>query len=171
MEELVVHPLGPVCDRNSRVLVLGTMPSPKSREAGFYYSHPQNRFWRILSDLYALPLPRSNGEKRALLLSCGIALWDVLKSCRIDGADDGSIRDPVPNDIAGLLRKTGIRNVFTTGTKAHALYRRLCERYTGVPAGALPSTSPANCRFYSYERLLDAYRVLPRITGPAAGPN
>lgn len=162
--ELVVHPLKPVYDGNSRVLVLGTMPSPKSRKAGFYYSHPQNRFWRILSDLYGLPLPGSNDEKRAFLLSCGIALWDVLKSCRIDGADDGSIRDPVPNDIAGLLRKTNIRAVFTTGTKAHALYRRLCERKAGVPAAALPSTSPANCRFYGYEQLLDAYRVLPRIT-------
>ena len=163
--EHIVHPLEPVFDGNSRVLVLGTMPSPKSREFGFYYSHPQNRFWRIVSDLYGLPLPRTNEEKRAVLLRCRIALWDVLKSCAIEGADDGSIRDPVPNDIAGLLRRTKIRAVFTTGTKAHALYHRLCEAEAGVEAAALPSTSPANCRFYSYERLLGAYRILRERTG------
>lgn len=156
----VEHPLSPVYDRNSKILILGTMPSPKSREYGFYYSHPQNRFWRVVSELYGQPLPKTNGEKTALLLSCRIALWDVLKSCSIEGADDGSIRDPVPNDIAGLLRKTDIRVVFTTGTKAFALYQKLCLKQTGVPAIALPSTSPANCRHYNYEKLLIAYRVL-----------
>jgi hypoxanthine-DNA glycosylase len=165
VSELIVHPLKPVYDENSRALVLGTMPSPKSREYGFYYSHPQNRFWRVVSDLYAAPLPQTNEEKTAFLLRHRIALWDVLKSCRINGADDASIRDPVPNDIAGLLAKTNIRAVFTTGTKAAALYRRLCRKQTGVDAIALPSTSPANCRFYSYEKLLDAYRVLPNYTG------
>lgn len=158
--ERIVHPLEPVCDENSRVLVLGTMPSPKSREYGFYYSHPQNRFWRIVADLYGLPLPKTNEEKRAVLSSCRIALWDVLKSCMIEGADDGSIREPVPNDIAALLAHTGIHTVFTTGTKAAALYRRLCLKQTGMPAVELPSTSPANCRFYSYEKLLQTYRIL-----------
>lgn len=165
MSEFVVHPLEPVFDKNSRVLVLGTMPSPKSREYGFYYSHPQNRFWRVVSDLYGEPLPRTNEEKTALLLRRRIALWDVLKSCRIDGADDASIRDPVPNEIAGLLAKTNIRAVFTTGTKAAALYRRFCRKQTGLDATALPSTSPANCRFYTYEKLLEAYRVLLDDTG------
>ncbi len=158
--ERIVHPLKPVYDQNSHVLVLGTMPSPKSREYGFYYSNPQNRFWRILADLFKQPLPKTNVEKRAVLLSCRIALWDVLKSCLIDGADDSSIREPVPNEIAALLARTRIHTVFTTGTKAAALYRRLCLKETGIPAVALPSTSPANCRFYSYERLLASYRVL-----------
>lgn len=160
----VEHPLSPVYDRNSKILILGTMPSPKSREYGFYYSHPQNRFWRVVSELYGQPLPETNGEKTAFLLRCRIALWDVLKSCSIEGADDGSIRDPVPNDIAGLLAKTDIRAVFTTGTKAFALYQKLCLKQTGVPAIALPSTSPANCRHYNYEKLLDAYRILPGYT-------
>ncbi|MCI1956289.1 MAG: DNA-deoxyinosine glycosylase [Oscillospiraceae bacterium] len=164
MSELVVHPLRPVFDENSRILVLGTMPSPKSRAYGFYYSHPQNRFWRVVSELYGSPLPRTNEEKTAFLLKNRIALWDVLKSCRIRGADDASIRDPVPNDIAGLLAKTGIRTVFTTGTKAAALYRRLCRETTGVDAVPLPSTSPANCRRYPYEKLLDAYRILRDYT-------
>lgn len=160
MMERIIHPLEPIYDKNSRVLVLGTMPSPKSREFGFYYSHPQNRFWRIISDLYGLPLPKTNCEKKAVLLSCRIALWDVLKSCMIDGADDGSIRDPVPNDIASLLSRTKIHTVFTTGTKAASLYRRFCLGKTGFSAVALPSTSPANCRFYSYDRLLNVYQIL-----------
>lgn len=165
MSALVVHPLAPVYDKNSRVLVLGTMPSPKSREAGFYYSHPRNRFWRILSELYGAPLPLTNAEKRSLLLHSRVALWDVLHSCEINGADDASIHRPVPNDIAGLLRETGIRAVFTTGAKAAALYRRLCRKATGVDAVALPSTSPANCRNWTYESLLEAYRILRSYTG------
>lgn len=160
----VEHPLAPVYDSNSKILILGTMPSPKSREYGFYYSHPQNRFWRIVSELYGQSLPVTNEEKTSFLLQNRIALWDVLKSCVIRGADDGSIRDPVPNDIAGLLAKTQIQTVFTTGTKAFSLYRKLCLPRTGVPAAALPSTSPANCRHYNYERLLEAYRVLLRYT-------
>ncbi len=160
ISSIVRHPLEPVYDRNSRILILGTMPSPKSREYGFYYSHPQNRFWRILAELVGEPLPDSNAEKTAFLLRHRIALWDVLQSCRIEGADDGSIRNPVPNDIAALLVRTGIRTIFTTGTKAAALYRRLCLKNTGVAAVPLPSTSPANCRRYNYEKLLDAYRIL-----------
>ena len=158
--EYIVHPLEPVYDEHSRILILGTMPSPKSREYGFYYSHPQNRFWRILSDLYKEPLPETNGEKAAFVLSHGIALWDVLKSCRISGADDGSIKEPVPNGIASLLGRTGIKRVFTTGTKAASLYRRLCLPETGVPAVPLPATSPANQRYYTYEKLLKAYGAI-----------
>lgn len=139
------------------------MPSPKSREFGFYYSHPQNRFWRVVSDLYGEPLPATIDEKKGLALRHRVALWDVLKSCRIEGADDGSIRDPVPNDIPGLLRETRITAVCTTGAKAAALYRRFFGKAIG-PAIALPSTSPANCRFYTYEKLKDAYRILLRYT-------
>ena len=160
----VIHPLAPEFDERSKVLILGTMPSPKSREYGFYYSHPQNRFWRVLSDLYDARLPQNNDEKRALLHLSGIALWDVLQSCEIEGASDGSIRDAVPNDVAGLLKETGIRRVFTTGGKAAALYKKLCLKDTGVEATALPSTSPANCRL-RYEDLLESYRVLLEFTG------
>jgi G:T/U mismatch-specific DNA glycosylase len=159
MMDYIEHTIPPVYDENSRILILGTMPSPKSREFGFYYSHPQNRFWRVVSALYGEPLPMSIEDKTSFALRHHIALWDVLKSCRIEGADDGSIRDPVPNDIAGLLQKTKIRQVFTTGTKAVALYRRFCAKTAG-PALALPSTSPANCRHYDFERLVEAYQVI-----------
>ena len=164
MMEYIEHTLSPIYNENSKILILGTMPSPKSREYGFYYSHPQNRFWRIVSDLYASPLPVTNEEKTDLLLKNGNALWDVLKSCRIEGADDASIHDPIPNDIAGLLNRTNIRTVFTTGTKAFALYRRFFLTTTGVTAIALPSTSPANCRHYDYARLKEAYEIILQYT-------
>lgn len=163
MKEYVEHTLAPVYDSDSLVLILGTMPSPKSREYGFYYSHPQNRFWRVLADLYTSPLPSSPQEKTDFLLLHRIALWDVLKSCRINGADDGSIEEPVPNDIAGLLSKTKIKAVFTTGTKAAALYKHFCESTAGQ-AIPLPSTSPANCRHYDYMKLKKAYQILLPFT-------
>ncbi|HEX2985824.1 MAG TPA: DNA-deoxyinosine glycosylase [Caproiciproducens sp.] len=162
--EYIEHTIPPVFDRFSKVLVLGTMPSPKSREFGFYYSHPQNRFWRVMADLYGKPVPVSTEEKIGFLLQHHIALWDVLKSCQIEGADDSSIRNPVPNDIPWLLSQTEIINVFTTGSKAAALYRHFFKD-TLIPAVPLPSTSPANCRHYNYDRLKEAYRVILPYTG------
>lgn len=164
MSEIVEHTFAPVYDENSRILILGTMPSPKSREYGFYYSHPQNRFWRIVSDLYGQKLPESNSEKTNFLLRNRIALWDVLKSCSITGADDSSIRNPVANDVGGLLKRTNIQAVFTTGTKAAVLYHKFCEKDAGCRAFPLPSTSPANCRNYNYESLKEAYRMILEYT-------
>ena len=135
MPEYVQHTLAPLFDKNSKVLILGTMPSPKSRAFGFYYSHPQNRFWRVLSDVF-------------------------------QQADDGSIREPVANDLSPLLQSVPIRTICTTGTKAAALYKRLCLPSTGRPALALPSTSPANCRHYPYTRLVEAYAILPDLCFP-----
>nr|WP_319488153.1 DNA-deoxyinosine glycosylase [uncultured Caproiciproducens sp.] len=164
MIEIVEHTFEPVYDKNSRILILGTMPSPKSREYGFYYSHPQNRFWRIVADLYRQKLPESNIEKAYFLLRNRVALWDVLKSCSISGADDSSIKEPVANNIGGLLKKTNIQAVFTTGTKAASLYKRFCEKSAGCSAIALPSTSPANCRHYDYESLKAAYSIILNYT-------
>ena len=153
----VFHTLPPVYNARSRVLILGTMPSPRSRENGFYYTHPQNRFWPVLSSILGEPLPRSNEERRQLALRRGVALWDVLASCEICSADDSSIAAPRANDIAGLLRQTGISAVFTTGTRAASLYRKFCLPSAGVEALPLPSTSPANCRWYTRQRLEEAY--------------
>ncbi len=160
MAQTVTHTIAPVFDRNSRVLILGTIPSPKSREYGFFYGHPQNRFWRVLATLFEVPLPLTNEEKKALAISHHIALWDVLASCSIEGASDSSIRDPVPNDLSRILQAADIRAVFTTGKKAKALYDRYCYPLTGREAISLPSPSPANCRGCTLEDLTEAYRII-----------
>ncbi|MDO4572278.1 MAG: DNA-deoxyinosine glycosylase [Clostridia bacterium] len=152
----VVHPLEPIYSADSRILLLGTMPSPASRGAGFYYAHPQNRFWRVLAAVFAEPLPGDEAARRSLILRHGLALWDVLRACDIEGASDASIRGAVPNDVPALLAKTRVTRVLATGQTAARLYRRLLEPQTGLPCLALPSTSPANCRI-SFESLVKAY--------------
>lgn len=142
----VTHEIQPVFDSRSRVLLLGTMPSPASREQGFYYGHPQNRFWRVFAAIFDEPAPRTIEEKRDMLLRHHIALWDVLASCEIEGASDASIRDAQPNDLARIFDAADIRAVFATGTKAGELYRKLIEPTLGVPCTTLPSTSPANAK-------------------------
>jgi hypoxanthine-DNA glycosylase len=132
------------------------MPSPKSRENGFYYSNPQNRFWKVLADIFSEKIPVSIEEKKSLLHKKHIALWDVLKSCYIEGADDSSIRQPVVNNLEPILRKADIRAIFTTGKKSYFLYKKYCEAQTGMKAIWLPSTSPANCGC-SYQKLKTAY--------------
>lgn len=154
----VLHELAPVFDKQSRVLFLGTIPSPKSREKGFYYAHPQNRFWPVLAAVFGEEVPMTTEERRNFALSHGIALWDVLASCTIRGADDQSIKDPVANDLSIILNHADIRAIFTTGKKAAALYKKYCLPQTKREAIELPSTSPANCRYYTLERLCDVYR-------------
>ena len=155
----VTHEFKPIFDETSRVLMLGTMPSPKSREVGFYYGHPRNRFWKVVSAVCGEPCPETKEEKIAFALRNHIAVWDVLASCEIRGAEDGSIRNPVPNDMDVILKHADIQAVFATGAKAAQLYKRHCYPKTGIPAVCLPSTSPANCRT-SYEELCEAYRVI-----------
>ncbi len=156
----VIHELEPVYDKNSRILILGTMPSPKSREFGFYYSHPQNRLWKVLAELFREPAPTAPDEKELFLRKHRIAMWDVLESCIIKGAADSSIADPVPNDINRILSTCKIRAIFTTGKAATDLYRKLCLPVTGRPSIHLPSTSPANCRNYDLKSLVEAYREI-----------
>lgn len=154
----VVHTIEPVFDARSRVLVLGTMPSPASRDAGFYYGHPRNRFWPVMASLFGeQEVPRGVEGRRTFALRHRVALWDVLASCTIHGASDASIADPVPNDLRRILDAAPIVAVFATGSKAWNLYRRFCEPATGVSAIKLPSTSPANAS-WSLERLVEAYR-------------
>ena len=157
----VTHEFPALFDANSEVLLLGSIPSPKSREQGFYYGHPQNRFWKILASVLSEPLPKTINEKKAMLLKHHIALWDVLDSCTIIGASDTSIEDVVPNDIASLLAKTKIKRIFCTGATAHKLYEKYCEKSTGIKAVKLPSTSPANCAV-KFEALVEAYKEVTR---------
>ena len=119
---LVYHEIPPLWAPDSRVLILGSIPSPRSRETGFYYGHPRNRFWKTVAAVFGEAVPETIEEKKALMLKHRLALWDVLQSCYIRGASDGSIKDPVPNDIRGLMEKTEISRIFTTGEKADRLY-------------------------------------------------
>ncbi len=157
--EKVFHIIEPEFDADSRVLILGTIPSPKSRETGFYYGHPQNRFWKVLSAILNCTVPQSNDEKREFLHKNHIALWDVLASCMIENAADTSIREPKANDMNIIFREADIRGVFATGKKAYDLYNRLCPEAKNHPAVCLPSTSPANCRF-SLEELIRYYSCI-----------
>ena len=157
--ERVVHNFTPIFNEYSRILMLGTMPSPKSREVGFYYGHPRNRFWKVVSDVCKEEFPETQEDKIAFALRNKIAVWDVLAGCQIKGADDSSIRNPEPNDMKIILDNADIQAIFTTGTKATQLYRKYCYPQTGIEAIGLPSTSPANCRM-SYEELYQAYSVI-----------
>lgn len=160
-KQLIVHDIPPVFAPNSQVLLLGSLPSPKSREQGFYYGHPQNRFWPTLAAVLGEPTPvrEDVAAKTAMLLKHHIALWDVVASCQIAGAADASISQPQANDIAALLAQTQIRAVFCTGATAHKLYQKLCLPQTGLAARLLPSTSPANRR-WGAEQLQAAYRAI-----------
>ena len=157
--QTVCHNIPPLYDSESRVLLLGSIPSPKSREAGFFYAHPQNRFWRVLAAVLGEAAPQTIDEKRAMCLKHHVALWDTIARCDIAGASDTSIRNAEPNDIGALLRKTQITRIYATGAKSAQLYRRLIELQIHVPITQLPSTSAANAA-WPLERLIDAYRVI-----------
>lgn len=155
--ERVIHPLDPIVDTDSRVLILGSLPSPRSREQKMYYGNLRNRFWAVLAALWNEPLPTDNDAKIAFCYTHHVALWDVIHSCQIHGASDASIKDVEPNDVAALLKQAPITTIFTTGGAAQRLYHRYLERSCGMKAVALPSTSPANAR-YRLDDLIAAYR-------------
>ncbi len=157
--EKVNHEFGPFYDKNSRILILGSIPSPKSREQGFYYGHPRNRFWPVLAGLFEEKAPETVEDRKEFLTKHHIALWDVLASCDIKGADDSSIKNPEANDMELILKSADIKAVFTTGAKASKLYEKLCLPECGVVATMLPSTSPANCAC-SFDRLMEEYRQI-----------
>ena len=155
MIEKIVHPFAPVFDANSKILILGSMPSPKSRENGFYYGHKQNRFWRVLSALFNEPILDDINSKTQFLLRHNIALWDVIESCKIVGASDNSIKDVKVNDLRVILSKTKIVAIFTLGTAA----TKYLKKYTNLTSIQLPSTSPANCAI-SFEKLCDEFKII-----------
>ena len=155
-EQFLVHPIPPTWDESSRVLILGSFPSVKSREMGYFYGHPQNRFWKVLARIFAEEVPMTVEERRAFLLRHHLAAWDVLASCRITGSSDSSIRDAVPNDIRPILERSQIRTICCNGKKSHQIYRKYMEPAVGREAVCLPSTSPANAA-WSLERLTAAW--------------
>ncbi len=153
------HPFEPVYDARSRILILGSFPSVRSREEGFYYAHPQNRFWRVLARLLDRPEPKSIPEKKRILLDNGIALWDAAGSCEIKGSSDGSISSVIPNDLSPILKKADIKGIYCNGRTAYGIYTASCEPMTGMKAVLLPSTSPANAA-WSLDRLTEAWRII-----------
>ncbi|MDR0649267.1 MAG: DNA-deoxyinosine glycosylase [Synergistaceae bacterium] len=141
----LVHPFECVFDRNSKILILGTFPSPKSRAVGFYYGNKQNIFWQTLSLVLKKQPPTADKEsKKGFLLENRIALWDVLYACEISGANDKTIKNPEPNDFSTLFKKASIKAVFTTGKQATTYFKKLCAEKSGFVPIYLPSTSPAN---------------------------
>ena len=156
--ESQVHTIQPMYDSHSRILILGSFPSVRSRETGFFYGHPRNRFWKVISGLFGEAEPLTIPEKKALLLEKGIALYDVIDSCTITGSSDSSIRDVVPADLRPLLAAAEIRQIFCNGGTSFRLYRKYLEKQTGREAVRLPSTSPANAACH-LERLLEEWRI------------
>lgn len=157
--EHIIHPIPPLYDEQSRILILGSFPSVKSREAQFFYGHPQNRFWKVLAAVLECPVPQTIPEKQAMLHAHHIALWDVIKSCDIEGSSDSSIKHALPNDLTPILETGDIRHIYCNGAAAHRLYQTYIAPVIGRDAVKLPSTSPANAA-WQLERLTAAWKQI-----------
>ena len=157
---VVEHTIEPVYFKDSKVLILGSIPSVKSRELGFYYAHPKNRFWKTLEVVFNEKIGDTKEEKIKFLKDHKIALFDVIKSCEINSSSDSSIKNAIPNDIASILKQTNIRTIFTTGKKSYELYMKYCYSSTKLEAIYLPSTSPANCPKDIEEKLKESYKLI-----------
>lgn len=159
MREKVYHELPPIFHKNDTILILGSMPSPKSREEMFYYAHPGNRFWKVLAIVFEEEIPKTIPEKKIFLEKHHIALWDVIFSCTIHKASDSSIKEVIPNDISSLLKECPIQRIFTLGKTATNLYKKYCYPTTKIESIYLPSTSPANCAIKE-ETLIEEFKKL-----------
>ncbi len=156
---MIVHPIPPVYDENSKVLILGSFPSVKSREAQFFYGHAQNRFWKLMASIFDEDIPWTVDEKREFLLRNNIAVWDVIKSCDITGSSDASIKNVVPNDLSIILNNAEIRNIYVNGKTAYKYYEKYTKPIINRDAICLPSTSPANAA-WNIERLKKEWGVV-----------
>lgn len=156
---MIVHPIEPVYDADSEILILGSFPSVKSREYGFFYGHPQNRFWKVLAQIFDEEIPVSIDEKKSLLLRNHVAVWDVIASCDITGSADSTIKNVVANDISGILGESRITKIFVNGKKAEQLYNKYIYPQIGIEAEVLPSTSPANAA-WKIDDLIEAWRKI-----------
>ena len=154
-----IHEIAPVFDTHSKIMILGSFPSVKSREGKFFYHHPQNRFWKVLASILKCEVPDTISEKREMLLNHGIAVWDVVASCEIEGSSDSSIKNVIPNDLERVLSKADIAQIYTNGATASRLYKKYCYGKIHMEDIKLPSTSPANAS-YSLEKLLVAWKII-----------
>lgn len=158
---MIIHPIPPLYDENSKILILGSFPSVKSRESGFFYGHPQNRFWKVTAEVFEDRVPLTIEEKKAFLLRNHIALWDVIHSCEIEGSSDSSIRNVQPNDLKIIIDKADIKKIFVNGRTSEKYYKKYIEPKLGISAVCLPSTSPANAA-WSIEKLVKAWQVIKK---------
>ena len=156
---MIEHPIKPVFDKDSKILILGSFPSVKSREANFFYGHPQNRFWKVLARIFETEVPTTVEEKRAFLLEHHIAVWDVIHSCDIEGSSDSSIKNVTANDLSNILDQAEIQQIFVNGKKAEQYYKKYMEKKINRKAICLPSTSPANA-VWNLERLVEVWKQI-----------
>ena len=159
MMQRLTHPFGPLYNDSSKVLILGSFPSVKSREQNFFYGHPQNRFWRVIASVFDQPVPQSIEEKKQLILGSGLALWDSIASCEITGSSDSSIRNAQPNDLSIILNNCNIERIYCNGRKSYELYQKYIRPQTRRDAVCLPSTSPANAQ-WTLEKLIREWSVI-----------
>lgn len=155
----IIHNIPPVFNSESRILILGSFPSVKSREAEFFYGHPQNRFWKVTAAVFGCDVPQTTEEKKLFLLRNQVALWDVIESCEIEGSADSTIKNAVPNDITGILDTADIKEIFVNGKTAEKYYKKYLLPKTKREAICLPSTSPANAA-KSLERLIEEWKII-----------
>lgn len=156
---MAVHPIPPLFSKNSETLILGSFPSVKSREVQFFYGHSQNRFWRVVAEVFSQKVPRDVEEKKQLILSNGLALWDVIGKCDIVGSADSTIKNVVANDLNVILSNCRIKRIFVNGKTAEKYYNKYSLPQTEIEAVCLPSTSPANAA-WSFERLVEAWKTI-----------
>lgn len=156
---MLVHPIPPLFDSNSGILILGSFPSVKSREECFFYGHPQNRFWKVIARVLNEKTPVTIQEKTDMMLKHHIAVWDVIHSCEIEGSADSTIRNVVANDLSIILENADIKQIYVNGKKAEAMYKKYTEKQTGIKAIVLPSTSPANAA-WNEDRLFDEWKKI-----------
>lgn len=152
----VKHPFPPLYDENSQILILGSFPSVKSREVKFFYGHPQNRFWKVVANVFDEKIPETIEDKKSLILKNHLALWDVISECEITGSSDASIKNAKANDISKILKDSSIKKIIVNGKTAERLYIKYIEPVTGIKAVVMPSTSPANAA-WSLDRLIEAW--------------
>lgn len=157
--ERIEHPFPPLYDKNSKILILGSFPSVKSREQMFFYGHPQNRFWKVIAGVFESDIPTVIEEKKKLLISHKIALWDVIASCEITGSSDSSIKNVVVNDFSEIFKTADIKRIFVNGKTAEKYYNKYLKEKIGRECTVLPSTSPANA-VWSLERLIAAWNII-----------
>ncbi len=156
---MILHPFAPEYDENSKILILGSFPSVKSREQMFFYGHPQNRFWKVTAAVFNSPVPQTIDEKKAFLHKNRIALWDVIASCEIEGSADSTIKNAAANNLSEILENSQVKRIFVNGKTAEKYYNKYTKEKTGITAICLPSTSPANAA-WNIERLTDAWKII-----------